>query len=208
MTAQALPTLEGPFFRLRALVAEDAPSLQRCADDKAVWLNLSEGFPSPYTLADAVAWCEGGSRAPALGHVWGIEFEGSVIGCISIRQDKGWLRCNAEVGYWIGRPFWQRGITSAALKLVCHWAWQSVPELTRIYAPIFARNAGSQAVAMSCGFEQDGVFQKSAIKAGDVIDRTQWALLRPPKTKANPPRHGWSEAFAASADNGSPDKCL
>jgi [ribosomal protein S5]-alanine N-acetyltransferase len=206
VTGATLPTLEGPFFKLRALVAEDAPGLQRCADDKAVWLNLFEGFPSPYTLAEAKAWCEGGSREPALGHVWGLEFEGSVIGCISIRQDKGWLRCNAEVGYWIGRPFWQRGITSAALKLVCDWAWESVPELTRIYAPIFARNAGSQAVAKSCGFEQEGVFKQSAIKAGEVIDRTQWALLRAPKAKAKPPRHGWSEAFAASPDNGSPDK--
>ena len=206
MTGAILPTLEGRFFKLRALVAEDAPSLQRCADDKAVWLNLFEGFPSPYTLADAAAWCEGGSRTPALGRVWGIEFEGSVIGCISIRQDTGWLRCNAEVGYWIGRPFWQRGITSAALKLVCRWAWESVPELTRIYAPIFARNAGSQAVAKSCGFEHEGIFRMSAIKAGEVIDRTQWALLRSPRAAAKPPRHGWSEAFAASPDNGIRDK--
>ena len=173
MTGAILPTLEGRFFKLRALVAEDAPSLQRCADDKAVWLNL---------------------------------FEGSVIGCISIRQDKGWLRCNAEVGYWIGRPFWQRGITSAALKLVCRWAWESVPELTRIYAPIFARNAGSQAVAESCGFEHEGIFRMSAIKAGEVIDRTQWALMRSPRATAKPPRHGWSEAFAASPDNGIRDK--
>jgi [ribosomal protein S5]-alanine N-acetyltransferase len=206
VTGATLPTLEGPFFKLRALIAEDAPSLQRCADDKAVWLNLFEGFPSPYTLADAAAWCEGGSCAPALGHVWGIEFEGSVIGCISIRQDKGWVRCNAEVGYWIGRPFWQRGITSAALNLVCHWAWESLPELTRIYAPIFARNAGSQAVAKSCGFEREGVFKQSAIKAGEVIDRTQWALLRPASTKAKLPRQGGREAFAAEPDNGSSDK--
>jgi [ribosomal protein S5]-alanine N-acetyltransferase len=206
VSALIVPTLEGEFFRLRELVVGDAASLQRYADDKAVWLNLFEGFPSPYTMADAAAWCDGGSRPPALGHVWGIEFEGSVIGCISIWQDKGWLRCSAEVGYWIGRPFWQRGITSSALKLVCHWAWQSLPELTRIYAPIFARNAGSQAVAKSCGFKLEGVFKQSAIKAGVVIDRTQWALLRPASTKAKLPRQGGREAFAADPDNGSSDK--
>lgn len=72
-----------------------------------------------------------------------------------------------------------------------------MPELTRIYAPIFLRNAGSQAVAKSCGFELEGTLKKSAIKAGDVIDRTQWALMRPNK----PPRAGWSEAFAADLDN-------
>ena len=202
----ALPTLQGSFFRLRPLVVEDAPSLQGCADDKAVWLNLFEGFPSPYSLADAMAWCAEGSRAPAMGQVWGIEYEGNVIGCISIRQLRGWLRCNAEVGYWIGQPFWQRGITSAALKLVCDWAWESVPELTRIYAPIFSRNAGSQAVAKSCGFEHEGVLKQSAIKAGEVIDLSQWALLRSRTAKAKPPRHGWGQTFAASADNGEPDK--
>lgn len=194
---EPIPTLEGSFFTLRDLTLEDAPSLQRYADDKGVWLNLFDGFPSPFSLADATAWCGGGSRAPSQGYVWGIEFEGQIIGCISIRPDVGWLRCNAEVGYWIGRPFWQRGITSAALNRVCAWAWETMPELTRIYAPIFLRNAGSQAVAKSCGFKQEGIFRKSAIKAGEVIDRTQWAVMRP----SNPPRHGWSDAFGSDPDN-------
>ena len=197
-----LPTLQGDFFKLRGMKLEDAPALQRHADDKGVWLNLFDGFPSPYPLSIAEAWCGGGSREPAYGYVWGIECEEQVIGCIAIWQDDGWLRCNAEVGYWIGRQFWQRGITSAALKLVCDWGWASMPELTRIYAPIFFRNVGSQAVAKSCGFEQEGILRKSAIKAGEVIDRTLWALGRPDK----PPRHGWAEAFAADPDNGQLDK--
>ena len=78
---------------------EDAPALQRHADDKGVWLNLFDGFPSPYPLSIAEAWCSGGSREPAYGYVWGIECEEQVIGCIAIWQDDGWLRCNAEVGY-------------------------------------------------------------------------------------------------------------
>ncbi len=199
---KTIPTLEGAFFKLRDLTIEDAPALQRYADDRGVWLNLFEGFPSPFSMSDATAWCGGGSHAPGKGYMWGIELEGEIIGCMSIRQDEGWLRCNAEVGYWIGRPFWQRGITSGALKLVCNWAWASMPELTRLYAPIFLRNAGSQAVAKSCGFELEGTFKNSAIKAGEVIDRTQWALIRPNK----PARAGWSEAFAADPDNADSNK--
>ena len=190
---QPVPTLEGGFFRLRDLKLDDAPSLQRHADDQGVWLNLLDFFPSPYTLDAAIAWCDDGSRAPRQGYVWGIESDEQIIGCMSIRQHEGWFRCNAEVGYWIGRQFWRRGITSAALKMVCDWGWASMPELTRIYAPIFLRNAGSQAVAKSCGFEQEGIMRKSVIKAGEVIDGAQWALLRPSK----PPRHGWTERFAA-----------
>ena len=178
---------------LRDLEVEDAPALQRYADDRDVWQNLFDGFPSPYSIADATAWCNGGSRAPHQGYVWGIDFDDEIIGCISVRPDDGWLGCNAEVGYWIGKPFWRRGITSAALNKVCGWAWETMPKLTRIYAPIFLRNVGSQAVAKSCGFELEGILRSSAIKAGEVIDRTQWALMRP----KNSPRHGWSEAFAA-----------
>ena len=177
---QRVPTLDGSFFTLRDLCLEDAPALQRHADDRAVWQNLFDGSPSPYSMTDAIAFCDS-SRASGQGYVWGIDFEGEVIGCISVRCDKGWLRCNAEVGYWIGKPFWQRGITSAALKKVCHWVWETMPELTRIYAPVFMRNAGSQAVVKSCGFELEGVFRKSAIKAGEVIDRAQWAMVRPGK---------------------------
>ena len=194
---EPIPTLEGSFFTLRALILEDAPALQRYADDQEVWLNLFAGFPSPFAMADATAWCGGGSRAPGQGYVWGVEIDGEVIGCVSIRPDQGWLRCNAEVGYWIGQPFWQRGITSAALIRVCAWAWATMPELTRIYAPIFLRNAGSQAVVKSCGFELESIFGKSAIKAGEVIDRTQWALMRP----AKPSRDGLSDTFAADPDN-------
>lgn len=185
---EPVPTLEGGFFKLRDLRREDAPALQLHADDKGVWLNLFDGFPSPYPLSTAIAWCDGGSRASGQGSVWGIECEGQIIGCMSIRQDEGWLRCNAEVGYWIGRQFWRRGITSAALKLVCDWGWASMPELTRIYAPIFLRNAGSQAVAKSCGFEQEGILRMSAIKAGEAIDRAQWALMR----QSESPRNGRS----------------
>jgi [ribosomal protein S5]-alanine N-acetyltransferase len=179
MTAVVVPTLQGSRCILRGLTLDDAPSLRQHADDEAVWKNLFEGFPRPYTLPDAQRWCDVGSRAPAMGCVWGVEVEGSVIGCISVRPDNGWLRCNAKVGYWIGQAFWRRGITSEALGLVTAWAWQQMPELTRLYAPIFGWNDGSQAVARKCGFFKEADFRRSAIKAGSVIDRVQWAILRP-----------------------------
>jgi RimJ/RimL family protein N-acetyltransferase len=101
-----------------------------------------------------------------------------VVGCISLRPDAGWLRCNAEVGYWIGQAYWRRGITSEALALVTAWAWSHRPELMRLYAPIFAWNEGSQVVARKCGYFLEAQLRCSAIKDGRVIDRVQWAALR------------------------------
>ena len=114
-----------------------------------------------------------------MGYVWGIAVENQIVGCIAVRPDSGWLRCNAEVGYWIGQDFWRRGITSEALGLVTAWAWANLPEVTRLYAPIFSWNQGSQAVARKCGYFLEADLRHSAIKDGRVIDRVQWASLRP-----------------------------
>ncbi|WIV97184.1 GNAT family N-acetyltransferase [Kinneretia aquatilis] len=173
-----IPCLQGTRVRLRGLRPDDALDLREQADNLAVWRNLLEGFPHPYTLADAEAWCSGAWRQG--GWVWGIEHEGAVIGCIGLRPESGWLRCNAEVGYWIGQPFWRRGITTEALRLVTAWAWAERAELSRIYAPIFAWNEGSQAVARSAGYALEARWPQSAFKAGQLIDRVVWASYRSP----------------------------
>nr|WP_316641199.1 GNAT family N-acetyltransferase [uncultured Roseateles sp.] len=175
--ARPIPTLQGRHSLLRELRPADAASLQKHADDRAVWRNLFDGFPSPYTLADAQAWCSGGWRHG--GHVWGIVVDEAVVGCVGFQAQQGWLRCNAEIGYWIGQPFWRRGITGEALRLVTAWAWAHQPELTRLVAPIFAWNEGSQAVARHAGYLKEAELPQSAIKDGQVIDRVQWACYRP-----------------------------
>lgn len=174
----AVPLLAGQRCTLRELRPADAPALARHADDEAVWRNLFEGFPRPYTLADAEAWCGGGWRGA--GHVWGIAVQDEVVGCVGIRPDEGWLACNAEVGYWVGQAHWRRGIASEGLRLATAWAFDCLPGLTRLYAPIFAWNEGSQAVARRCGYVQEGVMPRSAIKAGRVIDRVVYAAYRAP----------------------------
>jgi ribosomal-protein-alanine N-acetyltransferase len=171
------PTLSLPCGELVPLSLEHAESLQRHADDELVWQTLFEGFPRPYTLAEARAWCGGGWRGA--GHVWGIAIDGEVIGCVGVRQDAGWLRCNAEVGYWIGRRYWGRGITTQALRAAADWAFASTDELTRLYAPIFDWNAASQAVVKKAGFEFEGRLPFSAIKAGKVISRVVYGRYRP-----------------------------
>ena len=176
----AVPILTSTHRRLRPLQPDDAASLARHADDEAVWRNLFEGFPRPYTLADAQAWCDPARRPVAAGFVWGIEVDGAVVGCIGLRPDPGWLRCNAEVGYWLGQVHWGRGIASEALRAVTAWAWATQPELTRLYAPIFGWNEGSQRVARKAGYTREALLPQSAIKAGRVIDRVQYASYRAP----------------------------
>lgn len=104
---------------------------------------------------------------------------GEVIGCVGVRQDAGWLRCNAEVGYWVGRQHWGKGIATQALSMASDWAFSEMSDITRLYAPIFDWNLASQAVAMKAGYELEGRMPLSAIKAGRVIGRVLFARYRP-----------------------------
>lgn len=174
----ALPILNADGICLRKLVKEDAPSLQRHADNALVHRNMFDGFPHPYTFNDALAWCTEEAHATPMGYVWGIEYEGQVIGCIGLVPESGWLRCNAEIGYWIGQAYWGRGVTSKALTLVMSWAENALSEVSRFYAPIFSWNEGSQGVVRKNGFHQEAVLKKSAIKSGVLIDRVVWAKYR------------------------------
>ena len=173
------PLLQGQRCTLRALRPDDAPAIARHADDEGVWRNLFDGFPHPYTLADAQAWCTTGHRDPSVGVVWAITVDDQAIGCCSVMPGSGWLACNAEVGYWIGRAHWRRGIASEALALISDWTLATMPHITRLHAPIFGWNEGSQAVARRCGYVLEGRLPVSAIKAGQVIDRVQYARYRP-----------------------------
>ncbi len=177
--AAAVPTLVGSRCTLRALQPADAPALQRHADDPAVALNLFEGFPQPYTLADAQWWCGEGHRQPQFGHVWGMDVRGEIAGCISVAPQQGLWACCAVVGYWLGQAHWRRGITSEALHLVTTWAWGALPQITRLWMPIYARNAGSQAVARSAGYRLEGTMALAIRKAGVALDAVQYGLTRP-----------------------------
>ena len=173
-----LPILQGERCQLRALVPQDAPALAVHANNPAVARNMFDAFPQPYDLAAATAWASHEANSGEFGRVWAIVVDGGLIGCIGVRQDSGWLRCNAEIGYWIGEAYWRRGIASDAVRQVTDWVFAAVPEITRLHAGIFAHNEGSQAVARKCGYVREAVLPQSAIKDGVVIDRIVWASYR------------------------------
>jgi RimJ/RimL family protein N-acetyltransferase len=179
-----LPTLAGTRCRLRPLRADDAGSLQRHADDPAVAYNLFDGFPQPYTLEIAQAWCSRDHLDPRFAHVLGIVVErDEVAGCISVTPQDGVFAASAVIGYWLGRAYWGRGITSQALTLLAAWAWDALPRITRLWMPIYARNLASQGAARRAGFTLEGRMALAALKDGRAIDAVQYGLVRPGATR-------------------------
>jgi RimJ/RimL family protein N-acetyltransferase len=86
--------------------------------------------------------------------------------------------CNAEVGYWIGQEVWGRGIAACALRSATAWAWDALPQVQRLVAPIFARNAASQRVAAKAGYVLEALQPRSVLKGGAAIDVALYVALR------------------------------
>jgi RimJ/RimL family protein N-acetyltransferase len=162
--------------RVRDWRQEDLQSLVRYADNRHVWINLRDRFPSPYT--------EGAGRH-FLDHIataqpttlWAIEVEGRAVGGIGLELHADVERVSAEIGYWLGEPFWGRGVMTDALTGVTSGAFEAF-DLTRIFALPFASNAGSIRVLQKAGYQLEGRLRQSAIKDGVVRDQLMYAAYK------------------------------
>ena len=101
-------------WQIRSFRPDDAPSLARYANNRNVWLNVRDAFPHPYRIEDAVAWIRMAARQyPEVS--FAIADATEVIGTIGLGLQTDVNYRSAEIGYWLGEPFWGQGIATAAL---------------------------------------------------------------------------------------------
>jgi RimJ/RimL family protein N-acetyltransferase len=154
----------------------DLESLVRHANDPAIAKELRDRFPHPYTEADARAWL-GYASAQAAPTDLTIEVDGEAAGGIGLIPRHDVERVSAEIGYWLGRRLWGRGIVTDAVRTLSAHAL-TVLGLTRVFALPFARNVGSRRVLEKAGFTLEGILRKSAIKDGVVLDQAMYARVQ------------------------------
>ena len=160
---------------VRSWAEEDAPSLARHADDMDIWRRLRDAFPHPYTLEDAHRWLAM-AMAKDPETFFAIEVGGEAVGAIGYSLHTDVERVGAEIGYWLGRPYWGRGIVTEALEAVTHHAI-AAHGLTRVYAVPYDGNPASCRVLEKAGFVLEGRMRKSAVKEGRVIDQLLYAFI-------------------------------
>ena len=162
-------------WQVRSLRAEDAESLERYANNRNVSRNLRDRFPFPYTLADARAWLEEAmGRSPELD--FAIASASEVIGGIGLTLGSDVYRRSAEVGYWLGEPFWGRGIATAALQAVTEYAFAQ-HDIVRVEAAVFESNPASARVLEKAGYVLEGRLRKSVTKDGLMLDELMYARI-------------------------------
>jgi RimJ/RimL family protein N-acetyltransferase len=162
---------------LRPFRPEDATSIVRHADDYEVWRSLRDRFPHPYTARDAEGWIAfTASQDPPL-H-FAIDLDGEAVGGIGIIPGSDVDRVSAEVGYWLGRTVWGRGLATRALGSLAPYAFRTF-DFTRLFATPFGFNAASIRVLEKAGWVREGVLRRAVVKEGRVTDLLVYAVTRP-----------------------------
>jgi RimJ/RimL family protein N-acetyltransferase len=144
---------------------------------------MSDRFPHPYEIEDAQEWIEFCSKEDSPNN-FAIEVAGVVRGGVGAAPLSGENEGVAEIGWWLTPELWGRGITSAAaMTLVDHMFRDRGFE--RLWAPVFAPNEASAAVAMNAGMLHEGTAPSAYVKYGVRYDqrnfgitRAQWEALR------------------------------
>ncbi len=159
---------------LRPWQAGDEESLATHANDRAVWLNLRDRFPHPYTRDDAEKWVRlAASKTPPTD--FAVVVDGRAVGGIGLVLHEDIERCAAEIGYWLGRAYWHRGIATAAVRALTGHAFRA-HTVSRVYALAFADNAASVRVLEKAGYRFEGRLRRAAIKDGVIRDQVLYAL--------------------------------
>jgi RimJ/RimL family protein N-acetyltransferase len=154
----------------------DEESLVRHANNRAVWRNLRDLFPHPYTRADAESWIETSSAADPVTN-FAIDVDGAAVGAIGVALKDDVFRRSAEIGYWLGEEYWGRGIVSEAVRAMTDYAFANW-DLCRIYAGVFEWNPASMRVLEKAGYKFEGRMHKAVIKDGESIDELIYAIVR------------------------------
>lgn len=149
----------------------------RHANDREVSRHLRDRFPYPYRMADALAWID---TADAQGRPpinFAIDLEGEAIGGAGLEPLTDVHRRTAEVGYWLGRSQWGRGIATAAVAELTAYAFDTF-DIVRLEACVFEWNPASARVLEKNGWVLEGRLRRSVLKDGVLGDALLYARLR------------------------------
>lgn len=161
---------------LRHFYPEDAPRLAQLADNPRVARFLKDRFPHPYRLEDANGWIAL-TQSETRPCNFAIEWRGELVGGAGLVPLQDVHSGTAEIGYWLGEPYWGLGIAAKAVKMLVAYAFDDLLFI-RVQAGVFAENTASMRVLEKNGFVREAVMRKHVRKNGVVMDAVLYAKLR------------------------------
>lgn len=163
-------------YVIRDWARVDAGSIVRYANSGKIAMWVRDRFPSPYTASDAkVFLARVAEQNPRT--VFAIATRREAVGGIGLEFGEDVHRFTAELGYWLGEPFWGRGIMTDAVRLFTAWAFEYLA-VHRIHAAVFDGNDASVRVLEKAGFQQEGRLRASVFKNGRILDQLLYAKIK------------------------------
>ena len=162
-------------IKLRRLTIEDKQVLAKLINNKKVCDNLRDYVPFPYTEDDAINFINF-TKDENPQRNFAIEYEGNLCGMIGLIPLNDVYKRTAEIGYWIGEPFWGKGIATEAVRMITEYGFNEL-NVIRIHTGVFEYNPGSMRVLEKNGYKKDCVFEKAILKNGKIWDEHRYSKI-------------------------------
>ena len=173
------PTIETRRLILRPYLMEDATELQRLIGERDV-VSTMTNVPHPYEDGMAEEWIGGRRESFEKGKTADFAIthrqEGFFIGGISL-SDIDQQSERAEIGYWIGKPYWRKGYSTEAAKAIVKYGFEALG-LNRINGRHFGNNPASGRVLRKIGMKHEGCQLQAYKKWGKLEDFELYGILR------------------------------
>ncbi|SFN64857.1 Protein N-acetyltransferase, RimJ/RimL family [Chryseobacterium oleae] len=173
---EEFPVIETERLILSELKEEDIPLVKVYLQEK-IFSDLTSNIPYPYMLEHAEFWLKISREAfeNNTGYTFAVrDKEGQIIGAIGLhdRDDD-----KAELGYWMGKPFWNKGyITEAAIALI-DFGFRTL-EVNKIYATYFLHNPASGRIMEKAGMEEEALLKQHLKKDGEYFDVMMYSVFK------------------------------
>ena len=162
-------------IRLLPLSLVDAPKLFHIANNIKIAGMMRDAFPNPYSLKDAENFITRQLEEEKSG-VFGIFYHTDLAGIISLNRQTDVYRLSAELGYFVGEKYWNKGIASKSVEMITQYGFESL-HLNRIFAAVFDPNKASMRVLEKNGYVLEGIKRKAIIKNNRILDEYFYAKL-------------------------------
>ncbi len=151
---------------LRPFQISDIELLVCYLNNSEVTTYITGAIPQPYTKSDATWWVE---NTATLETIKAIEFNGTFVGCISANLGEHEYSRSAELGYWIAKGYWNKGIATQAVKDFSNKLIETT-DIVRLFVSVVSENGASLRVLEKNGYTLDGILKKASYKNGRFFD--------------------------------------
>lgn len=174
-----LPTLTTDRLILNRFTDADIPCLvSLCSDERITATTLA--IPRPYTEAIGRQWIASHAETIRQDAVFPFAIRecetGELVGCIGLHQNLTHRR--AELGYWVGVPYWGNGYCTEAGREIIRFGFEDLG-LNAITCGYFVGNTASQCVMQKLGIKHEGIRRQHYFRHEQYIDLAIGTLLRP-----------------------------